>query len=480
MRLVAGIVARKIAVDFTNLVVNECYELAGGSVITQYDPNWGGVLDVDQTVEDVKNAINELRRLFTDLYDNIEVIDCSKKSKINDSVNSLNAFNSSFGDLFNVTETVKNSYQTSLTNISNSIVCKVEQTCPSSGGRLASTNSDCGFDLKKADFERILGELEDLEPIETIKNIILFVNGYRGPDRELIGNLTNHLITESDVYGYWSDNNISGLFKARRNSDKEYYADGSMSITTSNHIDLTDPNSVPKAMTKFAESMASSFVKKFNTQSPTQIFAELAAAYRYGIFGAALSAALVYCKIADCPVKLNQYSNFDGFDTRKNAGKNVAGVNLLDKLQELQLNNKGLKKINLDIIAHSMGFAYAQGIIEYLKASSFKDKINWTGYYILAPEIPGGGTIDPVWSKAQVWQYGSNLGERNADSKELQDGVATQQGIGGINDRRAFIPNISNGRPVPKNFLDSHSVKNYWWAFDLSKAKNDKGYIEKR
>jgi hypothetical protein len=55
MRLVAGIVAKKIAVDFTNLVVNDCYEMAGGSVVTQYDPNWGGILDLDP-----ENPLNPL------------------------------------------------------------------------------------------------------------------------------------------------------------------------------------------------------------------------------------------------------------------------------------------------------------------------------------------------------------------------------------------------------------------------------------
>jgi hypothetical protein len=139
-----------------------------------------------------------------------------------------------------------------------------------------------------------------------------------------------------------------------------------------------------------------------------------------------------------------------------------------------------------------MGYAYAQGVISSIKENSVgympQDPtgvtkpldISWDGYYIFAPENGNGGSIDPIWSKSsQVFQYGSNLGETDQDVIYLQDGVAPQSKVGGLRDnQRVFIPDESNGRPVPKNFLDSHSIKNYWWVFD--KNKNDKGYVKEK
>ena len=60
MKLVAGIVLKQISVNFENAVVNECYELASGSVVTDYDPNWGSVLDIDQIQNEIENIRNEI------------------------------------------------------------------------------------------------------------------------------------------------------------------------------------------------------------------------------------------------------------------------------------------------------------------------------------------------------------------------------------------------------------------------------------
>lgn len=135
-----------------------------------------------------------------------------------------------------------------------------------------------------------------------------------------------------------------------------------------------------------------------------------------------------------------------------------------------------------------MGFAYAQGMVRALKDNSIEYAsstvtnpldISWDGYYIFAAENAGTGIIDPVWSKAQVWQYGSNLGETDADPLYLQDGVAPQAPIKGIGQRRVFIPAESpSGLPIPKNFLDSHSIENYWWVFE--RKLNERGFINEK
>ena len=41
----------KVAVDFTNIFVNNDNELAEGTVLTVYDPSWGNVLDIDEVID---------------------------------------------------------------------------------------------------------------------------------------------------------------------------------------------------------------------------------------------------------------------------------------------------------------------------------------------------------------------------------------------------------------------------------------------
>jgi hypothetical protein len=131
-----------------------------------------------------------------------------------------------------------------------------------------------------------------------------------------------------------------------------------------------------------------------------------------------------------------------------------------------------------------MGFAYAQGMIdEITKASNFISKyVTITGYYIIAAENACGDTLkSSVLGNAQIWQYGSNLHQRNADPMDEQDGVAPQCGVGGIGiNRRVFIPEkYADGTEIPKNFLDSHSIENYRWIFKRKQGENN-GHISKR
>jgi hypothetical protein len=129
-----------------------------------------------------------------------------------------------------------------------------------------------------------------------------------------------------------------------------------------------------------------------------------------------------------------------------------------------------------------MGFAYAQGIIDALKNSSYKDQIRWGGYraairYIIAPENGCAGTVNPNdWE--QIWQYGSDLDrpdKENADKMWEQDGVAPQCGVNGLDDQRAYIP---KNLETPKGFLESHSISNYGWIFDQIPGSN--GYVTPR
>ncbi len=82
----------------------------------------------------------------------------------------------------------------------------------------------------------------------------------------------------------------------------------------------------------------------------------------------------------------------------------------------------------------------------------------------------------------EVWQYGSNLGEPNADPIHQQDGVAPQCAVRGLDKirnpilekkGRAFIP-----KGESKGFLQSHAIGNYKWIF--KKEKDAIGYVKPR
>ena len=131
-----------------------------------------------------------------------------------------------------------------------------------------------------------------------------------------------------------------------------------------------------------------------------------------------------------------------------------------------------------------MGFAYAQGMIEFIRSSAIKNNIKWSGYYILAPENASAGGIDGLPFE-EVWQYGSDLGQTGADPMWLQDGVAPQAAVGGINNLptgntkggRAFIP--KNQDIDKKGFVKSHSIGNYGWIFEIVNPKTP-GYVTPR
>ena len=111
-----------------------------------------------------------------------------------------------------------------------------------------------------------------------------------------------------------------------------------------------------------------------------------------------------------------------------------------------------------------------------------KGKVPLGRFYIIAPENAEAGEIN-LNDFEEVWQYGSNLGEPNADPLHEQDGVAPQTAVNGLKEvdfkfsgkrGRAFIPDGE-----PKGFLQSHSIGNYKWIFKL-KSERDKGYVKLR
>ncbi len=151
---------------------------------------------------------------------------------------------------------------------------------------------------------------------------------------------------------------------------------------------------------------------------------------------------------------------------RRNSGR-IAGRNLYQMLNELPNSSRN---DTLYLVVHSMGFAYAQGMIDQLRG-----KINFGGYYILAPENAEAGMVNQKEWK-QVWQYGSNLHSESQDAPCLQDGVAPQSAVKGLTEnQRIYFPRELYKH---KGYFDSHFVGYYDWVLRIPEGK--KGHIRQR
>lgn len=291
------------------------------------------------------------------------------------------------------------------------------------------------------------------------KRILIFVNGYRptSTGHSFEDNFrdirskgfefpnSENMIYTFDRYDYWRPwQKIDLLFQKRINPTEIYYADGHFSVTTSNHETILNFTTVSTIYPKRC-------MNKFNhTCYKTAVTSS-------GIFGSKLT------KTVDLlPTK----SNRKGFKIRKRNGK-IAGKNLYQLLNEIPNRSKN---DTLFIVAHSMGYAYALGIIDELRG-----QINFGGFYILAPENAAAGKIKPSeWE--EVWQYGSNFNRGMSDAPCLLDGIAPQVKVGGLpQGRRCYLPSHLFKK---KSFFDSHFVGLYTWLFEIPEGKV--GYIRQR
>ena len=286
---------------------------------------------------------------------------------------------------------------------------------------------------------------------DPIKRILVFVNGYRPvsissdfeknmDDIKQKGleypNSENHLFN-FDRYSYWRPwREIDLLFQARLNADDIWYADGHHSVATSNHRSILNfsTNSViyPKPCKNLNKHQC-----RFSENATKQ--------------------------------KVNSYellatnSNVDGFALRKKNGE-IAGKNLRQILNELPNQSKN---DTLFIVAHSMGFAYSLGILNELRG-----KINFGGFYIIAPENAKAGKVK-VSEWKDIVHYGSNLGGKNKAAACLQDGIAPQSNISGLSSKEhVYFP---MGLQKRMGYLGSHFIGNYLWTLEI--PKDQPGHI---
>lgn len=291
------------------------------------------------------------------------------------------------------------------------------------------------------------------------KRILLFVNGYRPTSvghsfedrfmdikaKGLEFPNSSNLIYSFDRFDYWRPwNEIDLLFQKRINPTDSYYADGHFSVSTSNYKSLIDFTTISAQYPKRCSNPKKHNCYKIQLKST-------------GFFGD---------KERNTYHVLPTDPNRKGFRIRKENGQ-IAAKNMLMMLNEIP--NRSLND-TLYIVAHSMGYAYALGMID-----EFRGKVHFGGFYIIAPENASQGDV-LVNEWKEVWQYGSKWNKKEKDAPCLQDGVAPQFCAGGLSEaNRAYIPNHFYKR---KGFFDSHFVGYFTWIFDIDQG--EKGAIKQR
>jgi hypothetical protein len=286
-----------------------------------------------------------------------------------------------------------------------------------------------------------------IQNTQTFKNLILFVNGYR-PIVNMNGDPTTYSaeyqdsrndVEFGDSRGYWKG--IDAQFMNRIGTRTAVYADGHHSVATSNH--LTCMNYTKGNVAALA---AQQLCTNFNSGAP------ICLDYSY----------------------LHTVPNVPGFLTRHSSG-DIAAQDMLSKIEQGQIVfDKNTD--TLDVVAHSMGYAYAVGMIKRLKNSG----IRFGRLYILAPENACTGGCDWSWFR-EVWQYGTD--ERTVKPYN-QDGVAPQcMALGldrlpaGTRGGRVYIPPDWPGQ----GYLGSHTVANYGWVFSELRENDPRGgYVKPR
>lgn len=287
------------------------------------------------------------------------------------------------------------------------------------------------------------------------RRILLFVNGYRPTSvghtfEENFADIqakglefpnSRNLVYTFDRYEYWRPwNQMDVKFQKRINPSETYYADGHFSVSTSNHRSLINFTTTSAIYPKRCSNP-----KKHHCYTTRMV---------RNILG----------KKRVKTISLHRTkSNKRGFKVRKTNG-HVAGRNIYQLLNEIP---NGSKDDTLYIVAHSMGYAYALGIIDELRG-----KINFGGLYIIAPENASAGNVRKAEWK-EVWQFGCDFNGKKGDAPCLLDGVAPQTRAGGLTSQnRIYIPKKYYKR---KGYFDSHFIGYYTWIFDIPRGK--RGYV---
>jgi hypothetical protein len=254
--------------------------------------------------------------------------------------------------------------------------------------------------------------------LDSERNLV-FANGYRGHKKNK--DATDNFVTSFDRYKYWHE--LDDSIIARLEPDRTFYIDGSMGVNTSSH----------RSKVKFGISYILARVfrnsKRFNWI-------------------------------------LNSKENEVGFETRKEQGR-IAGRNFLNAICKSPVCE--CTKDTVDLVCHSMGYAYMLGFCEEIK-----EKVYFGKLYILAPESACVDGMD--WSLfEEVWQYGSH--DEGVPLKQM-DVIAPQCMVKGLD----MLPPEKGGRIYLPEDIEFeriehlHDTKYFNWILH-SIPENSPGYI---
>ena len=132
-----------------------------------------------------------------------------------------------------------------------------------------------------------------------------------------------------------------------------------------------------------------------------------------------------------------------GFDFRKNGGKEAAR-------DFKQKYGKLPKRVKIDIVSHSMGYAYALGFAEELQ-----DEYDLGAFYTFAPENPTATQSIPSGID-EFWQYGS--GEED-EPWYYKDQIAPQKPIPGMDKLKIKSGQIPIPEDIYKGFTETFEFK---------------------
>jgi hypothetical protein len=296
-----------------------------------------------------------------------------------------------------------------------------------------------------------------LNEAEPAKRILVFVNGYRPTslgssleenfrdirERGVEFPNSKNMIYNFDRYDYWRPwREIDLKFEQRINPSETYYADGHFSVSTSNYRSLIHFTQVS---TRYPTRCKDPDHHVCQNQGRTSWFKS--------------SNKATHRLLPNRP-------NYKGFKTRRENGR-IAGLNLLQQLNEIPNSSNN---DTLYLVVHSMGYAYALGMIDEMRG-----KINFGGFYILAPENASAGKINQAeWR--EIYQYGVNHDKYKKYAPCMLDGVAPQSRAQNLDpEKQIFIPENLFRR---FGFFDSHFVGFYDWIFDI--PEGDAGAIQQR
>lgn len=314
--------------------------------------------------------------------------------------------------------------------------------------------------------------LDYLDPPDQ-ENLLILVNGYRilmAPGEKWYKggvefpkqhpeDAINPCYDNYEAGNYWGD---MGARFAEHINKNIIFVDGHNSITTSNHKQMIGENLI---QTSFLNSLISCFPYKF----------------------------FYYCAEVFCG--LNHEPNPAGFLIRYldgiEAGFHIWNKMITGEIQVELSNDESRITGKIDVVAHSMGYAYSKGMIDYL-ANHLEVGNTFGNYYIIAPENAGAYSDEEFEALSiglqeqvevdlnlfeSVFQYGSNFNP-GGDTECKQDGVAPQKRVRGLNENNennVFIPDTEEKN---KKFVNAHLMENYGWIFKIE--EDEKGHIQKR